>query len=167
MLKRITTSLISKVLSSIVSYLRMNPKYLTYSAPKLTAIMLSKLLRTKIRILVTGARDWKDKAFMRRVLKQYDAKNCILIHGNCKGADQIAGEVATELGMEVEVYPAEWKRYRFRAGPIRNVEMLKTNPSIILVWHDHLAESRGTKSCVQSAIKMKYASRLEYFSHSA
>lgn len=165
MLKKITASLITSLLRPMVDILLSNPEYLTYSRPKLMALILSQVLDVKLRILVTGDRNWTDKAFMKRVLLDFDPNTTVLVHGNCKGADILAGEVATELGMEVEVYPANWKRYNRAAGPIRNLEMLHTKPHLIMVWHDNLAQSRGTKNCVEAAKKLGYTSRLEYYTH--
>ena len=165
MLKRITLEFTTDVVSAIVDLYKSNPEYLTYSKAKIMALTTAHIFKVKVRILITGDRNWSDKKFMKRVLSNYDANNCVLVHGNCRGADTIAGDVATELGMEVEVYPANWSKYQKAAGPIRNAEMLKTDPHIILVWHDDLARSRGTKSCVTLAKKMGMESRLEYFHH--
>lgn len=65
----------------------------------------------------------------------------------------MAGEVATELGCQVEVFPADWKKYGRAAGPIRNNEMLDSDPDVVLAFHDSLETSKGTKHCVEQALK--------------
>ena len=77
-----------------------------------------------IRVLVCGSRDWRDEEWIRRVLSLL-APGSVVIHGGARGADSIAGRIAKELGLEVEVYPADWTKYGRGAGPRRNEEMLR------------------------------------------
>jgi hypothetical protein len=132
--------------------------------PKSIRINIISTKNQKGRILITGARDWSDIKMVTAALKEYNPKQYILVHGTCKGADSIAGDAAQRLGFEVEEHPANWKLGK-RAGPIRNKEMLDTKPDIILVFHDNLNESKGTKNCVIQAEKMGFKDRLRYFSH--
>lgn len=46
-----------------------------------------------------------------------------LISGGATGADALGELVGEALGMDVEVYEAEWDRYGRSAGPRRNKEM--------------------------------------------
>lgn len=57
----------------------------------------------------------------------------VVIHGGARGADSLAGEVATKAGVPVEVYPAQWEKHGRRAGPIRNQQMLdEGRPDVVL-----------------------------------
>ena len=49
--------------------------------------------------------------------------------------------------------PADWKKYGKSAGPIRNREMLKMDPDIVLIFHDDPKNSKGTKDCVKALLK--------------
>lgn len=75
------------------------------------------------------------------------------MHGGAKGADSLAGLVARQLGFKVEVYPANWKKYGRAAGPVRNNQMLDTDPDVVLAFHPNLKESKGTAHCVREARK--------------
>lgn len=75
----------------------------------------------------------------------------IIVHGVARGADTIAGEVAKKLGMSVEEYPADWKKFGRSAGPIRNRVMLDTKPDLVIAFHNNIEESKGTKDCVTEA----------------
>jgi hypothetical protein len=99
-----------------------------------------------MRILVCGSRRWTDKALVREYLKQYPGAT--VVHGGCRGADALAGEVAAELDMPVEVYRAHWSLGP-RAGPIRNQEMVDSKPDLVVAFL--LPESRGTWDCVARA----------------
>ena len=115
-------------------------------------------------ILITGARDWKDKEVIREALAPYKDKRVLLIHGDCVGADKLAGTVAEEFKFELSIHPIkkeDWKRYGRGAGPVRNREMVNKAAAlkgagiatIVLAFHDNLELSKGTKDCVKQATK--------------
>lgn len=104
-----------------------------------------------IKVLVSGDREWKDAQKIRDVLKALPS-NTIIVHGNARGADKIAGKVALGLGMKVRVYPAKWDQYGKAAGPIRNQRMLdEEKPDMVIAFHSDLEKSKGTKDMVRRA----------------
>ncbi len=103
-----------------------------------------------MKILVTGSRDWKNYKAMFNELEKLP-KDTQIIHGGCRGADLMAGNIAKKLGLrECKVYPADWKRCGRGAGPRRNQQMLDENPEIvkIIAFHEDITKSRGTKDMV-------------------
>lgn len=77
-----------------------------------------------------------------------------LIHGDCRGADRIAGEVAHGLRPRVEVIPvpADWQAHGRSAGPKRNQFMIDEHqPNLVLAFHADLPRSRGTKDMLRRA----------------
>lgn len=112
-----------------------------------------------MRILVTGSRTWTDEQIVRETLFKayklgYDSVPTI-VHGACRGADSIAGEVAKDLGWNVEEFPAQWDLFGKMAGPRRNQEMIDTNPDLVIVFHGDLFHSKGTLDMVKRAIQAK------------
>jgi len=103
-----------------------------------------------MKVLVCGDRHWKNEKIIERELKKLPPDTTI-IHGAAKGADNIAGNTALRLGLRVEAFPAEWKKYGRSAGPIRNRKMLDQNPDLVLAFHEDLSSSKGTKHMVQIA----------------
>jgi hypothetical protein len=101
--------------------------------------------------LITGDRNWTDKRLIQEWLKRLDIT--AVIEGGARGADALAGQSASELGIEVAEVPADWDKHGRAAGPIRNAEMLKLNPDIVLAFHGNLRESKGTKDMVRRANK--------------
>ena len=75
-------------------------------------------------ILVTGSRDWSDRMLMEVTLDRVAqaARNgpILLRHGDARGADRMAAEVANRWGWTVEAYPADWGGDGKAAGPKRN-----------------------------------------------
>lgn len=106
------------------------------------------------RVLVCGDRNWTDEAKIRAELRAayHLWPDMILCHGAARGADTIAGTIAESLGVPVTPFPADWKRFGRRAGPIRNRQMLREfRPTRALAFHDHIEQSKGTKDMVGAA----------------
>lgn len=124
-----------------------------------------------MKLLITGSRDWKEKRTIRNVLSDFPA-GTVLVHGDCRGADRIAGSIGKQLGFDVRPYPANWQAYGNAAGPIRNQEMLdKENIDgdkihICIAFHDDLEQSKGTKDMLEKASNAGVDTRL-YFSRVA
>ena len=116
-----------------------------------------------MRLLVTGSRDWFDYSKTLEELKYFQDMFGVelVIHGDCRGADRLAGRAARELGLDVWAFPADWNRHGKAAGPIRNEEMLIfARPQFVLAFHDTLDKSKGTKDMVVRARKAGLPVRL-------
>ena len=103
-----------------------------------------------MRLLICGDRKWSNKESIKQELITIQPD--IVIHGACRGADQLADEAAKELGIECSSYPAQWYTYGKAAGPIRNQRMIdEGNPDFVLAFHSDIANSKGTKDMVERA----------------
>jgi len=101
-----------------------------------------------MRLLVCGSREFNDRERVRRALVRI--KPTLVIHGGARGADVIAGQIARELGIPTEVYPALWDKYGKRAGFVRNRQMLdEGKPDLVLAFP--VGESRGTRMMMDIA----------------
>jgi len=107
---------------------------------------------SRLKILITGDRNWADAKPIRDFLKDLPSST-IIIHGGAKGADSIAGRFASSFGMEVREYKADWSIGK-AAGVIRNTEMLEgEQPDVVVYFHNNLEGSKGTKNMVEQAEK--------------
>jgi hypothetical protein len=108
-----------------------------------------------MKILFCGDRNWSNRIYIQDVIKDLLEAYGIftVIHGAARGADTIAGEEAIRLGLEVIEVPANWDLYQKRAGMIRNAEMLKLKPKIVIAFHADFENSKGTKHMVAIAKK--------------
>jgi hypothetical protein len=92
----------------------------------------------KMRLLVTGGRDFHDEDKLRRwifeaVGNDLESDQIQLIHGGARGADRLAGRIARQAGFRIRVFPARWSELGDAAGVIRNNQMLReTNPHVVL-----------------------------------
>lgn len=103
-------------------------------------------------VLVCGDRNWQDRqAILHRLSDLPDDTK--VIHGGAKGADTLAGSVATELGFPVAVVEAQWEIYGRGAGPIRNKVMLGYRPDLVIAFHENITASKGTANMINQAKK--------------
>jgi len=73
-----------------------------------------------------------------------------VVSGGAPGVDTSAEQWAERHGIPVTRFPADWKRYGRRAGPIRNQAMAEYGEALVAVWD---GKSRGTKNMIRLARK--------------
>ncbi len=101
------------------------------------------------RAIFCGSRHWTDARPIEAALKALP-RHSVVLHGACPtGADAFAHLLATRLKLPVERFPADWKRYGLRAGPIRNAAMLASGADLVEAFWD--GESRGTGGMIKIA----------------
>ena len=114
----------------------------------------------KIYAIVTGDRyahqdDWSH--VIATALADHDVT--AVVHGDARGIDAIAADVAGGMGVEVIAFPADWNKHGKGAGPIRNTQMLdylrdqviSGNAGIVLAFHPDISSSKGTKNMAGQA----------------
>lgn len=82
----------------------------------------------KLRILVCGGRHFDDYALLEKTIDDIVAENCLkgveIVSGHCDGADKLGELYAEKHFSALKIFPAEWKKYGKRAGPMRNKQMV-------------------------------------------
>ena len=89
------------------------------------------------RLLVCGGRDFTDIDALFRVLDRVRCKinkPLLIIHGDARGADKMAGKWARHVGLHEVKVPALWDVHSNRAGPIRNAAMLGLMPDGVVAF---------------------------------
>ena len=102
--------------------------------------------------VVTGGREWNNPDAVRRALEVNGPGIDLILHGDCRGLDMQAGDIAQDMGFLVAQMPARWDEYGSAAGNVRNRWMLDCNPELVLAFHTDVANSRGTKDCINQAV---------------
>ena len=79
------------------------------------------------RILICGDRNWTNFQLILDTLSKIQQERGIevVIEGEAAGADTLGRLAAERLGIPVDKFPALWRTYGLKAGPIRNRQMLK------------------------------------------
>ncbi len=111
-------------------------------------------------VLVCGDRAWTDGFLILRTLQAIPGVSRV-IHGGCRGADLLGGWAARQLGIAVEVYPADWEGEGRAAGPKSNQRMLhEGHPGLVLAFHDDLPHSLGTRDTLIRATQARIPFRV-------
>ena len=107
-----------------------------------------------MRILICGSRDWEFPEIIRDSLETHMYAFPTIIEGEATGADADARDIAHDLALPVEPYPADWTKYKRAAGPIRNQQMLdKGKPDTVWAFFKNIERSRGTCDMVTRALR--------------
>ncbi len=103
-----------------------------------------------MRVLVCGGRPFDDVVFAHATLDRLHREHGfhVLIEGDARGADRIAGEWADLRGIAHLKFAADWEALGRKAGPIRNERMLKEGmPDLVVAFPG----GRGTAHMVRLA----------------
>lgn len=84
--------------------------------------------------------------FVDRLAKQHP--DAIVVSGRAAGVDRVAEEAAIMCGLEVEVYPADWKNGGKLAGKQRNWQLVSACDVVVAFWDGW---SNGTAHSVTAA----------------
>ena len=109
-----------------------------------------------MKILACGDREWTDRGKIGQLWTLYSVQagwQVTLIHGDCRGADRLAGEEGYKQGWRVIACPADWEKHGRAAGPVRNIQMLDMRPDLVVAFHSDLSKSKGTAHTVREAKK--------------
>ena len=109
-----------------------------------------------MRVLVSGDRNWTDRKYIEDVLSAFAAMVPIevLIEGEAGGVDVMARDWADSHYVQVAPYPAQWRTFGKRAGPIRNQQMLdEGKPDIVIAFHPQIWDSKGTRDMMTRALR--------------
>ena len=104
----------------------------------------------EFRVVVAGSRNFDDYKRLSAELDKFLAgkKNVTIVSGTARGADRMGERYAAEHGYKVEQFPAEWGIYHKGAGPIRNLQMVKTADAVVVFWDN---QSSGTRNIIDCA----------------
>lgn len=101
-------------------------------------------------VLVTGGRDYTNQRELFAVLDRLHAERgfTFLVHGDARGADQMAHRWAKKRGVQPVAMEALWDADGDRAGSIRNARMLGfAKPALVVAF----SGGRGTAHMMRIA----------------
>lgn len=108
------------------------------------------------KIIIAGSREFNDYPLLKSKLDAFLAETnndeVEIVSGTARGADILGERYASETGISIKRFPANWNLYGKRAGYIRNREMAEYADACIVFWN---GESRGTKHMIDLATLMK------------
>ena len=114
------------------------------------------------RLLVAGGRDFYDYKYIDEVLTDWYVNDfseienhtdlepgITVVHGDGNGVDRIAAMWAAYNNLGVEAHPAKWSSLGYRAGSIRNQEMIQSGVNYAILFPG----SKGTANMQNQLIE--------------
>lgn len=105
-----------------------------------------------MKTIIAGSRTFLDYKLLMSKVDHYrkDHKITEIVSGGADGADHMGELYAHSNGIELKVFPANWKTHGRAAGPIRNKQMADYAECLIAVWD---GQSKGTKNMIETMHK--------------
>lgn len=100
------------------------------------------------RVIIAGSRDITSLERVVQAMADSGFVPTVVLSGDARGVDRLGTAWATERGIPVEHYPADWDTHGKRAGFLRNEEMAGKADGLVAVWD---GKSRGTKHMIDLA----------------
>lgn len=103
-----------------------------------------------MKVVIAGSRDIVDYGVLLKAIKECPFQITEVISGRARGVDTLGEKYAEDCGLKLHLFPADWKKYRNAAGPIRNAQMAEVADAVLCVWD---GKSSGTKDMMNQAKK--------------
>ena len=103
-----------------------------------------------MKVVIAGSRDITDYDVLLKAIKECPFQITEVISGRARGVDTLGEKYAEDYGLKLHLFPADWKKYRNAAGPIRNAQMADFADAVLCVWD---GKSSGTKDMMNQARK--------------
>ena len=103
------------------------------------------------KIIIAGGRDFDDYEYLCRSVNSVIDNlfgNIQIVSGKAKGADSLGEQYAKDNGIDLKVFPANWKKHGRSAGYVRNADMANYADTLVAFWD---GKSRGTKHMIDEA----------------
>ena len=108
-----------------------------------------------MNIAIVGGRDFNDYTLLKESILAYiDAheKPENIVSGGAKGADTLATQFATEMGIPVLIFKPDYQRYGRGATLVRNTQIIENAEVVFAFWD---GQSKGTKDSIKKAEKLE------------
>lgn len=110
-----------------------------------------------MKVIIAGTRNFPGTLdHLKKVIKEARLHASLrmesIVSGGATGVDKLGEEWAREKCKVCKVFVADWNKYGASAGPIRNNAMVEYAGGAIFIWS---GASRGTKHCIDSAVRSK------------
>ena len=109
--------------------------------------------KPNFKVVIAGSRGFSNYKLLKEtcnnVLKEKrKTHNIVVISGNAKGADKAGEKYAVDEDFDLEIFPADWKKFGKSAGFRRNEQMAEVADGLIAFWD---GKSHGTKHMIDIA----------------
>ena len=115
--------------------------------------MAKKEKKENFKVVIAGSRGFSNYKLLKETCDKYlrekkKTHNVVVISGHARGADSLGEKYASDEDLDLEIYPADWRKYGKSAGFMRNEQMAEVADAVIAFWN---GESHGTKHMIDIA----------------
>lgn len=103
-----------------------------------------------MKTIIAGSRAIRDYGVVARAIQESGFEITEVVSGGAQGVDSLGEVWANGNHVPVKRFPAKWKRYGSKAGPIRNQQMADYADALVAVWN---GKSSGTRDMIKKARK--------------
>jgi|TARA_R110001592_G_scaffold114618_5_gene314598 hypothetical protein len=90
------------------------------------------------KLIIAGSRSFNDYDLLKdkldRLLSNKDLSTVHIVSGTARGADELGERYAKERGCQLDLFPANWKKYGKSAGFERNTRMARHADAAVVFW---------------------------------
>ena len=109
--------------------------------------------KENFKVIIAGSRGFSNYKLLYETCnstlrEKRKTHNIVVISGHARGADTLGEKYAKDMGFDLEIFPAEWKKFGKSAGFKRNEKMAEVADGLIAFWN---GESHGTKHMIDIA----------------
>ena len=108
-----------------------------------------------MNIAIVGGRDFNDYTLLKESILAYiDAhgKPENIVSGGAKGADTLAAQFATEMGIPLLVFKPDYQKSGRGATLVRNTQIIENAEVVFAFWN---GQSKGTNDSIKKAKKLE------------
>ncbi len=108
-----------------------------------------------MNIAIVGGRDFNDYTLLKESILTYidtHEKPENIVSGGAKGADTLAAQFATEMGIPLLIFKPDYQRYGRGATLVRNTQIIENAEVVFAFWN---GQSKGTKDSIKKAEKLE------------
>jgi hypothetical protein len=101
-----------------------------------------------MKVVIFGSQTIEDIQEIENALEHSSVKDSIteIVGGGARGVDTLAQLYAESHDIPFKLFPADWKLYGRKAGPLRNIEMSEYAEFGVAIWD---GKSRGTAHMIR------------------
>jgi hypothetical protein len=101
-----------------------------------------------MKVIIAGGREINDYELLLKAVLNAGFDITAVVSGGARGVDAMGERFATEAGLELFKFPADWEKHGRAAGPIRNRVMAEFGDALIAIWD---GQSTGTANMIKQA----------------
>lgn len=98
-----------------------------------------------MKVIIAGSRGVNSYESVRQAVNDSGFTITTVVSGTAAGVDRLGEKWASEHGIKIERYPANWNLFGKSAGYKRNQQMAEAADALIAVWD---GKSRGTSHMI-------------------